>query len=205
MSLTERETATKDQYNLTAEKWLEKSGGRNRPSYWEGELKSLKSCLKEGDTVLELGCGPATDAKFLRDLNLKTVSVDYSRTMLKIAKEINPDSTLSEMDIYKLGFADNSFNGFCAIATLLHLEHPQKALKEIARVTKDKGVGFISVKEGGKETLMDKSGYYFNYFSDDEFSGLLTNSGFEILDKVTDKTGTPRHNWLTYLVKVHKW
>lgn len=205
MALTERETATKDQYNLTAEKWLEKSGGRNRPSYWESELKSLASCLAEGDTVLEVGCGPATDAKFLRDLKLKTVSVDYSSTMLKIAKEINPDSVLSEMDIYNTGFADNSFDGFCAIATLLHLEHPQKALKEIVRVTKDKGFGFISVKDGEKETAMDKSGYYFNYFTDEEFSSLLTNSGFEVLDKVTDKTGSPRHNWMTYLVQVNKW
>lgn len=205
MSLTERELQTKENYDVNAEVWLERSGGRNRPSFWREEMGHLFWLLKLNSKILEIGCGTATDGKYLKDLGMNPVSVDYSSSMLGIAKELNPQAKLLQMDAYDMGFPNNSFDGFWATASLLHLENTQNALKEIVRVTKDRGVGFISVKEGEDAPGIDpKTGYFFKYFTDNEFKTYLLNSGFEII-KAGIKTGTPRHEWLTYIVKVNKW
>lgn len=205
MSLTERELQTKENYDVNAETWLEKSGGRNRPSFWRQEMGHLFWLLKLNSKVVEIGCGPATDGKYLKDLGMNPVSIDFSHSMLAIAKELNLKSKLAQMDAYNMGFPDNSFDGFWATASLLHLENTQKALKEIVRVTKDHGVGFISVKDGNEEPGIDpKTGYFFKYFTDNKFKTYLLNSGFEII-KAGTKTGTPNHEWLTYIVKVNKW
>lgn len=204
MSLTERESQTKENYDVNAEVWLERSGGRKRPSYWKQEMEYLFWPLKLDSKILEIGCGPATDGKYLKDLGMNPVSIDFSRSMLTIAKELNPKSKLAQMDAYNMGFPNNSFDGFWATASLLHLENTQKALKEIVRVTKDHGVGFISVKDGNEEPGIDpKTGYFFKYFTNQEFTTYLENAGFKIIKSGT-KTGTPRHEWLTYIVRVNK-
>ncbi len=219
MGLTENENLTRINYDAKANEWLERSGGRSRPSFWTDELVGFDQNfvgsaedeeameIRKTKLVVEIGSGPATDGKHIEGLGYKSISFDYSKTMLDIAKEIRPSAKLAQMDIYNTGFKDDSFDGFLATATILHLEKPKKALKEIVRITKDKGVGFISVKEGSEEDsgIDPRTGYYFNYFTNETFTALLENAGFEIIGEPGTKTGTPRHHWLTYLVRVNKW
>lgn len=204
MSLTEREKQTKNRYEENAEEWLEVSGGRNRGSYWSVEMRDLWWKLPLNGKVVEIGCGPSTDGKYLQAMKLDCISFDYAASMLTIAKELNPKGKLAQMDTYNIGLPDNSFDGFWATASLLHLEKPQKALKEIARVTKDKGYGFISVKEGEGEGIDPRTGYFFKYYKNEEFISILENLGFDIL-WAKSRPGSLNHPWLTYLVRVNKW
>lgn len=203
MSLTEREKSTKERYDVQAEDWLEYSGGRNRPSFWKEELDTFRNLLTKNDKIVEVGCGPATDGKYLETIGLQPVSFDYSFSMLKIAKEIRSNSNLIQADTYSMSFADNSFDGFCAIATLLHLENLEKALKELVRVTKNGGIGFITIKEGEGDIVDPKTGYYFKYYKHFDFYRLLEKQGLRTFE-TSSKKGTPNHDWLTYLVQVVK-
>jgi len=203
MPLTERERQTLDRYNVSAEEWLEHSGGRNRPGFWPEEMKKFVLNLAGDRKVLEVGCGPATDGMFLDKLGADVISTDYSTAMLAIANEINPKGKYMRMDMQDLYFGDNRFDGFWATACLLHLENPDQAIRELVRVTKSEGVGFISIKEGDGEAVDPHTGYYFRYYHHPEFVRKLRRLGLETLESGR-KAGTPNHDFLTYLVKVVK-
>jgi ubiquinone/menaquinone biosynthesis C-methylase UbiE len=203
MPLTERERQTLEKYDVSAKEWLDHSGGPDRPCFWQDELKEFVSRLGQPKLVIELGCGPATDGKYLSDSGEVVLSTDYSETMLALAKELNPLGSYAKMDMQDLQLPGNVFDGFWATACLLHLENPEKALKEIVRVSKNGAVGFITIKEGEGEEVNSKTGYYFKYYHGPEFEGILNHNKFEVLT-TGRKTGSPGHDWLTYLVRVNK-
>lgn len=207
MILTEREVQTKENYDEHCYEWLEVSGGRDRSGYWKEEMKIFMDYLGRGKKVIELGCGPATDGKYLLQAGCsKVLSTDYSKGMLKMAQDVLGGTELKpnllQTDMYNLSFSDDSFDGFWATASMLHLEKPQRAVAEAKRILKPGGVGFISVKEGEGERVDSKTGYYFRYHSQSgpgSFEELLTESGFSILKSVL-RPASP-YNWLTYFVQ----
>jgi len=201
--LTEREDNTRKSYDVSAENWLEHSGGRDRLTFWPEGMYQFIEKLQGDGVVLEVGCGPATDGKYLEKVGAIVLSTDYSSTMLKIAKELNPEGLFTQMDMQDLGLKDNMFNGFWATACIFHLENPNKALKELVRVTKNGGVGFITIKEGKGDEVSPKTGYYFKYYQGAEFEEILTRNSLETLSSER-KAGTPNHDFLTYLVRVTK-
>jgi ubiquinone/menaquinone biosynthesis C-methylase UbiE len=203
MPLTEHERQTLEKYDVSAKEWLDHSGGPDRPCFWQDELKEFVSRLGQTKLVIELGCGPATDGKYLSQSGEVVLSTDYSETMLALAKELNPLGSYAKMDMQDLHLPDNLFDGFWATACLLHLENPEKALDEIIRVSKNGAVGFITIKDGEGEEINPKTGYYFKYYHGLEFEGILYQNKFEVLATGT-KAGSPGHDWLTYLVRVNK-
>lgn len=202
MSLTEKESATMRRYDANAAEWLEYSGGPDRKCFWEGEMEVFQNLI-QGHKVIELGCGPATDGKYLRKSGLTVSSIDYSKGMLDLAKKLGTNDILTLADMYALPFESNGFDGFWATASLLHLEKPQKALSEIHRVTSNQGVGFITVKEGEGVAVDPRTGYLFRYFGNLEFQKVLMENRMQVLS-VGRKNGTKDHDWLMYLVKVNK-
>lgn len=203
MPLTERERQTQEKYDVSASEWLEHSGGPDRLCFWVEEMNAFILQLAEGRKVLEVGCGPATDGKYLIQKGIECVSTDYAYGMLTRAKELKTNDKLLQMDMKDLAFTDNSFNGFWATACLLHLEDPDKATKELVRVTKKDGVGFISIKEGDGKTIDPRTGYFFRYYHHPEFVRKLSLLGLQTI-RSGRKGGSPNHDWLTYLVRVTK-
>jgi ubiquinone/menaquinone biosynthesis C-methylase UbiE len=207
MPLTDREKQTQANYNLKALDWLRASGGENRKPFWATEMAHLVDLMQAnarehgyGNLVADIGAGPATDSTQLKNAGLNVLSFDYSRGMLNLAKELNPSLNLAEADTYYLPLPKESLDGFWACASILHLEDTQKSLLELNRVTKVHAVGFISVKEGEGEAIDERTGYYFKYQEDPIFQELINACGFKI-EATGRKTGTPRHEWLTYHVR----
>lgn len=205
--LTEREKKNRLIYDTRPYEWLNASGGKDRACFWQEEMSSLMDCLGTDQKVLEIGCGPATDGKYLLESGCKeVVSVDYSAGMLQIAKEIQPPGAgkpdLCRMDAYHLAFPRQSFDGIWASALFVHLENPEVALEEIHRVLKPAGYGFISVKEGVGERIDERTGYYFRDYPESgpgNFPSYLSKAGFNVIEsKVRPGYG---RNWLTYLIR----
>lgn len=204
MPLTEREKQTQERYDQSAADWLEHSGGRNRPCFWAEEMTRFMAQLDGDKKVLEVGCGPATDGKYLEASGATMVlSTDYSETMLAIARELNPEGYFMKMDMQDLDIRYDSFDGFWATACLLHLEDSTMALKELVRVTKNRGVGFITIKEGVGEAVDERTGFYFRYYQNEDFQKLLLENSMQVI-AAGRKAGTPNHDYLTYLVRVNK-
>ena len=96
----------------------------------------------QGKDVLEIATGPGLLAKHVAYAANKMIATDYSEGMIAEARKgICPANlTFETADAAKLPFADKSFD-VVLIANALHImPEPERALMEIDRVLKDKGI-----------------------------------------------------------------
>lgn len=103
-------------------------------------------CILENNTdrILDLGCGAGRSTKAIYDLGFrKILGVDYSSSMIALARHRYPDLRFEQGDACALNFSDNSFD----IVLFLYqgidcIESDEKraaAYKEIFRIIKPGG------------------------------------------------------------------
>lgn len=83
-------------------------------------LGEVLARLPEGSTVLELGCGPGTDAAEL-SAGRRYVGVDLSRVQLSIARLRVPHATFVVGDFTSMAFRPASFDGIVAFFAFNHV------------------------------------------------------------------------------------
>src|SRR3989344_2163605 len=199
VKLTNAEQQTVDSYNRYGKRW---SADHLDFSFWEKELKRLKKYLPDGK-ILEIGSGGGRDAKELIKAGYDYLGTDISKGLLNSARENNPGVKFILKSVYDLDFPDNTFDGFWACAVLLHIPKTRidEALKQLYKVTKSTGVGFISVKKGGGERFTveppPNGKRFFAFYSLKEFERKLRNNAFEILYS-EERKKTAKTTWLVY-------
>ncbi|MCH8987039.1 class I SAM-dependent methyltransferase [Patescibacteria group bacterium] len=195
--MNEEETTQKT-YNQIAEKW---AAEHNDVDYFRKEFGKFSQLLSKGK-ILDVGCGWGRDCSLFKSTDYEYTGVDYSKGLLEIARANFPQVKFVEGNILDLPFKENEFDGFWAAASLLHIPKAkiQEALKELKRITKSGGVGFIALKKGQGEE-MSKDERFFAYWQYDEFESVLLKAGFEVLDFIehpeSDKT-----IWIAFFVKI---
>ena len=92
----------------------------------------------EADRIVEIGCGEAFLAHRMLGLQpgARVVGLDASAEILAIARREFPRVALVLGTAYGLPFADASADLVVACEVLEHLEAPERALAEIARVSR---------------------------------------------------------------------
>ncbi|MDD4531237.1 MAG: class I SAM-dependent methyltransferase [Candidatus Pacebacteria bacterium] len=186
---------------------------RNFDHFWIDEFDFYKRSIN-GKKVIDLGCGAGRDASVFVENGFDYLGIDASEEMLKVAKGRVPKGKFQQIDFGKTVFPDSSFDGFWAAASFLHV--PKKdidnILQEANRITKDGGIGFISVKEKTEmdegEIKEDKFGgisRYFSFYTENEFKDLLERNGFSIVN-ISNRTENDERKtkWLCYFVKIVK-
>lgn len=88
-------------------------------------LGDVLARLPEGSAVLEVGCGPGTDAADLSGQR-RYVGVDLSHVQLSIARRRVPRATFVVGDFTSLRFRAASFDGVAAFYVFMHV--PQEEL-----------------------------------------------------------------------------
>jgi len=89
-------------------------------------------------TLLDAGCGEG----FVADALLKAMpgaritGFDVLEESVKLAQLRNPRATFSLGDIYNIAHEDNSFDVVYCFEVLEHLQEPDRALREMARVAR---------------------------------------------------------------------
>lgn len=125
----------KETYNKVAEEFYQ-----TRKKY-SPEIEELKSYIKEGERVLDLGCGTGRLYEIFKDKEVDYIGVDFSKNLIEKAKEEYGDH-FKIADILSLPFPDNYFESVWAIAVLHHIpskELRMRVLNEIKRVLKRNG------------------------------------------------------------------
>jgi ubiquinone/menaquinone biosynthesis C-methylase UbiE len=197
---------TKEDYNLIAKEF-----SATRKEVWE-ELRFLFENLKEGEKVLDLGCGNGRWYNLFKEKKVDYFGIDNSEKLIEIAKENFPSAKFFVGDALNLPFQDNFFDKIYSIALFHHIpsgEFRTRVLSEAKRVLKPGGILiltswrihrwreiFILVKYTflkligiSKLDFKDiflpwgkKALRYYHCFSKKELENLVKKVGFEILE-----------------------
>jgi len=196
----------KDDYNLIATDY-----SASRPSSWK-ELSIFSDLIKDGDRVLDLGCGNGRLIELFAGKSIDYLGVDNSENLLNVAKKRYPNNNFLLADALNLPLTDNSFDAIFSIAVLHHIPSRNlriKFLKEAKRVLKPGGILVLTVwnllrlktlpllvrysllKTMGLSKLeygdvlvpwANKTKRYYHYFTKKEMTGLAKEAGFEIVE-----------------------
>lgn len=139
-------------YHALGDRWY---GAQNDPVALlraESRLRNPWLAQKIKDTfgdarcqVLNVGCGGGFLSNYLGQLGYEVTGLDASLDALRVATEHDPTSSVRYIqgDALKLPFADASFDVVCAMDFLEHVEDPERAIAEAARVLKPSGIFFF--------------------------------------------------------------
>jgi ubiquinone/menaquinone biosynthesis C-methylase UbiE len=87
--------------------------------------------------ALEVGCGHGYSTHYLaKTLGDNCIEAsEFDESMIPDARARNPELRITQESIYELNRDDKSFDLLLALEVLEHLENPEKALKELQRVS----------------------------------------------------------------------
>lgn len=110
------------------------------------DYSSILKFIKEGEEVLEVGCGEGILAVLMAKKGARVTALDISRPNLETAKKFAKENGVEEKikfiegDAENLPFSDNSFETVVADNVLEHLPNFQRGLFEIKRVMKKRAI-----------------------------------------------------------------
>jgi SAM-dependent methyltransferase len=154
----------------------------------ERALHTFTRAVREPRRVLDLGCGPGRDVRFLTELGCQVTGLDASAGMVAEARLGLPDAALVQADLRWSPFAAEAFDGVWACASLLHIPRTvlPPALAEISRLLRSPGgVLYLALKGGSGEhwvTDAENRRSFFAYYQRSEIETLLDQVGFQTLE-----------------------
>ena len=195
---------TKEDYNLIAEDF-----SRTRWNIW-AEFGIFRDYAKDGDRVLDIGCGNGRLLELLKDKNIEYIGIDSSEKLIAIAQKRYPSKKFLVADALNLPFPTDNFDIVFLIAILHHIPSRAfrlKILQEANRVLKPNGLLILTawdiwrkeaisqilrysfLKSIGKSKLDfrdvfvpwgKKVNRYYHYFTKKELLKLIEGGGFTI-------------------------
>ena len=134
---------------------------KDRAAY--DEMYAMIRPVVKAKTVLELATGTGLIAKNIVNAAAHIEATDASTEMIAEAKRDNQSAKLhfSVQDMFRLPYADKSFD-VVIVSNALHIVPlPEKALAEIRRVLKDDGVLIAPTFTHGNGTLQGRIKLFF--------------------------------------------
>ena len=149
-------------------------------------------------TILDFGCGPGRDLKFLTDLGHKAIGLEGSGEFVAMARS-ESGCEVWQQDFLRLRLPAEYFDGVFANASLFHVpcQELPRVLRQLQAALKPAGVLFSSNPRGANEEGWS-SGRYGAYHDLAAWRRYLSEAGFSELEHYYRPTGLPRSQqpWL---------
>ena len=169
------------------------------------EMYALIRPAVKAKTVLELATGTGLIAKNIVNAAAHIEATDASAEMILEAKRDNRSAKLhfSVRDMFRLPYADKSFDVVIVSNALHIIPQPEKALAEIRRVLKDDGVLIAPTFTHGNSTLRGRLKLFFmklvgfplnSRWSSADYLAFLRQNGWTVRKSAVLKASFP----LTY-------
>ena len=176
---------------------------KDRAAY--DEMYELIRPIVRHKTVLELAAGTGLIAKHIVNASAHIEATDASAEMIAEARRDNQSAKLhfSVQDMFRLPYADKSFD-VVIVSNALHIvPQPEKALQEIKRVLKDDGVLIVPTFTHAGNSFPGKVKAFFmklagfplhGRWTSEEYLCFLRQNGWTVRESVVLKASFP----LTY-------
>ena len=169
------------------------------------KMYALIRPVVKAKTVLELATGTGLIAKNIVNAAAHIEATDASAEMILEAKRDNRSAKLhfSVRDMFRLPYADKSFDVVIVSNALHIIPQPEKALAEIRRVLKDDGVLIAPTFTHGNSTLRGRLKLFFmklvgfplnSRWSSADYLAFLRQNGWTVRKSAVLKASFP----LTY-------
>jgi ubiquinone/menaquinone biosynthesis C-methylase UbiE len=165
------------------------------------ELEEFAGSLPKNAKVLDVGCGAGIPAaKFLIESEFEVVGIDFSETMLKLARKNVPEATFIRKDMTELDFAENSFDGLTAFYSIIHVPREKHSLlfESFHRILKSDGIMLVCMGPDEWEATEEYYGtsMFWSHYDPEKSLQLVKDAGFQtIFDKIL-RRGKERHYWI---------
>jgi SAM-dependent methyltransferase len=182
------------------EHWFKELSPQFFAPYQQGFLeyfeKPFLRHLPPNGLVLEAGCGTGQWVIALRARGYHCLGTDYAVESLRQANKIAAAPTFGG-DITNLGMASASCDAIISLGVVEHRQSgPEPFLREMTRVLKIGGKLLISVpsfhalrqwraRHGAYQDNVNGLDFYQQAFTREEFSAILEQTGYKILDAFT--------------------
>ena len=169
------------------------------------KMYALIRPVVKAKTVLELATGTGLIAKHIVNAAAHIEATDASAEMIAEAKQDNRSAKLhfSVQDMFRLPYADKSFDAVIVSNALHIVPQPEKALREIRRVLKDDGVLIAPTFTHSENSFSGKVRAFFmklagfplhSRWTSEEYLTFLRQNGWTVRKSVVLKASFP----LTY-------
>lgn len=165
------------------------------------ELVEFAGFLPKSGKVLDVGCGAGVPvAKFLVEAGFEVVGIDFSEKMLKLARKNVPQGTFVRMNMTKMDFADNSFDGLTAFYSIIHVPREKHSLlfKSFNRILRPDGIMLVCMGPDDWESTEEYYGIrmFWSQYNPKKSLQLVNDACFEVIsDKILER-GKERHYWI---------
>lgn len=191
-------TETLDYYNSNADQFF--------ASTIEADISELRNrfiqYFKQGDYILDLGCGSGRDTKAFLDKGFRVDAIDGSEELCKKASEYTGIRVKHQyfQDINE----EEKYDGIWACASLLHVTYYELSdvFIRLHKALKTNGIFYMSFKLGDSDVIRD--GRCFTDMNDLRFDSLnVQRLGFEEIDRWQTIDVRPDRNveWFNVILK----
>ena len=145
----------------------------------EPSRKYIIEALKNGDTLLECGIGNGDVLDMVNEagIDIDYTGLDCTNAFVDHVRKKHPQANLDVGDMQDLGkFSDDEFTIAYTRHTLEHLPYYDKALRELARVSKERVIFilFHPLEENDRIIIKSKEyNLYNNYYGRKNFTKLI--------------------------------
>ncbi|MBN2231002.1 MAG: methyltransferase domain-containing protein [Candidatus Thorarchaeota archaeon] len=178
----EHSRIVRDGYDKIAHQYMQE-----REQYCnDKEIQEFINRLHEKARVLDIGCGGGVPVlKMMLENGFIATGIDFSKTMLEIAKKNVPDAHLIHGDVTKADFESNFFDGIISTYAIIHIHkslHPV-IYAQIYKWLKPGGVMLMGTSWSDWEEIAEYMGVdmAWSHPAPDTSLQMVKNAGFEVI------------------------
>jgi SAM-dependent methyltransferase len=185
--LRDAKRTTKDAYERQARYWDQ---SRDITLYEKPWLDRFLSTLPAVATILDLGCGSGIPVSgYFLEQGHTLVGVDYSPTMIELARGHFPDADWMVQDMSQLCLS-RRFDGICSWDGFFHLsiEEQRELIPQLCKLTRLHGAILLTVGWGEGEVTGTVGGetVYHASLAAEEYKDLFRTHGFSEVSYVPE-------------------
>lgn len=171
----------------------------------QDQLDEFISLVNPPAQVLDIGCGPGFDLKYLAERYI-VKGIDISGKFVDIARFENPNSEIILADIVDYELPKNFYKGIWARDSIHHIpkEHLDNVFKKIADALVEGGIFYTIVREGEGDIIeKEKKSYsyverFYHLFTAQELQDRAEKAGLTLVKIDHTKRS---HKWLIGVFK----